>query len=137
MSTLCDRIQESNHAIMVRMESFVEEQAVRKMLGPELWKQLCDEIQSEASHVNEVDADRIRLKRTNLSLTATDSKSAKMLQMQYLSVGPGISFALGGERGVITFRVDAAQSPSLMMMKDFQPVQPKSMAQDLVINLTR
>jgi hypothetical protein len=60
-----------------------------------------------------------------------------MLQMQYLSVGPGICFALGGERGVITFRVDPAQSPSLMMIKDFQPIQPKFLAQEFVFDLTR
>jgi hypothetical protein len=137
MSELCDIIQKSNHATMVRMENFNEQQAVRKMLGRDLWKQLCDEVQLEASHVNEVDANRIRIKRTNLSLTATDAKSAKVLTLQYLSAGPGILFAVGKERGTITFRVETTEAPSLTMMKDFQPVQPGFLAQDFIFDLIR
>ena len=93
------------------MASFVEEQAVRRMLGPDLWKQLCDEFEREAQSVNEVQAGKVRVERTGLSLAVTDSDTTRRLQLRYLDLGPGISIALGNESGTITFRVNVAGMP--------------------------
>ncbi len=122
---------------MVRMENFVEEQAVRKMLGRDLWKLLCDEIEQEAQNINEVDADRVLTQRTGLSLTATDLKRVRVLQLRYLDLGPGISCAVGNEGGTITFRVDHSPAPSLTLMLNGHPYRPRDLAMDMMVRLTR
>lgn len=136
MTSVSDRIRQTNHATMVRMENFVEEQAIRKMLGPDLWKQLCDEVEGQARNINEVDADRIQIRKTALSLRATESKRARVLQLRYLD-GPGISITLGNERGTITFGVNASPAPSLTLMLDEQPVQPRDLVENFMVRLTR
>ena len=137
MNSACDRIRESSRATIVRMENFVEEQAVRKMLGPDLWKQLCDEFEREARCVNEVQADKILIRRTGISLALTDSDSAKRLKLQYVDVGPAISVALANERGMITFRVNtSAPARSLTLMLNGQPFEPKDLVMDSMIRLT-
>ena len=56
MESLCNRIRQSNHATIVRMEAFVEEQNVRKLLGPQLWKELCDDLEGECRNLNQAEA---------------------------------------------------------------------------------
>jgi hypothetical protein len=109
---------------MVRVENFVEEQAVRKMFGPNLWKQLCDEIEREAPNLNVAQVGKILFQRTERSLKAKDTDTANVLQLQYEDAGPGIHFTVGRERGTITFRVNATPEPSLTMMLHSQPFQP-------------
>ena len=138
MEFLCDRMRQSNRATIVRMENFVEEQAVRKTLGPDLWKQLCHEFEREARCINEVQADKILIQRTEISLALTDSDSAKRLKLQYVDLLPGISIALANERGMITFRVNtSALAPSLTLMLNGQPFQPRDLVMDSMIRLTK
>jgi hypothetical protein len=137
MTSVCDRIRQTNHATMVRRENFVEEQAVRKMLGPDLWKQLCDEFVREVQSVNEVQAGKILVKRTRLSLAVADSDSARKLELKYIDFGPGISITLENECNTITFRVNASPVPSLTLMLDEQPVQPRDLVENVMVRLTR
>lgn len=135
MSTVCDMVYKANRERMIRMENFVEEQAVRKMLGPDLWKQLCDEIEQEARKLNAFQAGRVQLRRTERSLQAKDTDTANVLKLQYDEAGPGIHFAVGRERGTITFRVNATPGPSLTMMLNGDPFQPGDLMVELMQRL--
>jgi hypothetical protein len=119
------------------MENFVEEQAVRKMLGPNLWQQLCDEIEREAQQINVVQAGKILFQRTERSLKAKDTDTANVLKLQYEEAGPGIHFTVGQERGTLTFRVNATSEPTVTMMLYSQPFQPGDLMVELMQRLVR
>ena len=87
----------------------------------------------EASNVNGVQAGKMRVERTDATLKVIDTDSAATLRLQYESAGVGILT----NRGAITFRVNTSPEPSIMLVWNATPYQPKILAQDLMIGLVR
>src|ERR1017187_7865276 len=116
MESLCSRIRQSNHATIVRMEAFVEEQNVRKLLGPQLWKELCDDLEGECRNLNQAEAGILSYERSALRFTARNQRTARVLRLRYEDVGPGIPYAVGIENGVISFRVNTSPVVSLFLV---------------------
>jgi hypothetical protein len=117
---------------------FVEEQNIRRALGPAAFQKLCALIQSECEHVNNVSLDRFLMDRTAMSLKIKDTRNARVLFLEYDENAACIHHTESGKpSGAIVFRVDKTPMPSLMPVHNGVPYIPGELAMALVIGLTR
>jgi hypothetical protein len=66
---------------------FVDEQNIRRALGPALWHSLADAVAQECAHANEHVRDIFRVERSPLSLSVRHT-SGRVLRLDYREAGP-------------------------------------------------
>src|ERR1700761_8205682 len=74
---------------LIEMSHFVEEQNVRRSLGPAKWGELCDAVEKHCAYANEV-RQLFLIDRTPLSCLIKSTQTAKRLLMRYDEGGPCI-----------------------------------------------
>lgn len=117
---------------LVEMSHFVEEQSVRRSLGPAKWGELCNAIEKECANANEV-RQLFLIDRTPLSCSIKSTQTAKRLLLRYDEAGPSVECQFSGAPlQNITFRVDTTPAPSLMLMWNGRPDLPNDLALSLI-----
>ena len=118
--------------------AFMEEQNIRRALGPALWHRLCDEIERECSAADEEIGKTFQVKRQSTLLTVKRLSNARSLRLEYEELGPCISVQESGKRPInVTFRVDSSPSPVLTPMLDGNPMLVTELAMSLILGLSR
>lgn len=117
---------------------FVEEQNVRRSLGPALWEDFCNGIEIECKHANQHVGETFLVNRTPVSLTVRHLPSGRTLRLEYQEAAACIAYRESGKpTGAITFRVNKTAAPSLTLMYNGAPYVTKELAEDLIIGLSQ
>ena len=132
-------LQQRNKAQDEKVERacFVEEQSIRRSLGPSLFRTFCDEIQAECARFNNAVGERLLTSRFPLELTVKDLKTCRFIRFEYDDECPSVHWTESGASGEITFRVDKTPAPFLRLMHNGSPFMAKLLAMEFVVGLTR
>lgn len=137
MQTPAEFIRNTDDTLSAERRCFVEEQNVRRSLGPALWTDLCDEIQTECSNINGTGTNRMTVSRNTASMTIRDSRTGQSLQLEYNAGGPCVDWRVsGGAVRNIAFQIVNGPVPSLIPFIN-GPVTIKDAAMDLIMRLVR
>jgi hypothetical protein len=116
----------------------VEEQNIRRSLGPALFERFCDAVQAECEHLNSVAANRMIVTRTPLSISVKDAKTVQSMELTYQDLAPCISYQKSGRLvDNITFRVEKGTAPTLTLVYSGVPHRVEELATSLIVGLAR
>ena len=82
MTSISEEVARVRRDRIVSMENFVEEQNVRNLLGPQIWRRLSAELVSECRNICEVQAGLVLHKSSELSFTARNTETARALTLR-------------------------------------------------------
>jgi hypothetical protein len=126
-------ITSARRARMVEMENFIEEQNVRRSLGPALWNNLCNEFEDECRNLNNVEKRFLIEKTAPTTRKIRDLRTGRVLRLQYEGLAGNIAYEFGREKGNIGFQLSTDPVPSLICQYNGTPYQ----AHDLVYEIMK
>lgn len=130
--SIAEQVEADSHRRLVERSVFMEEQNIRKALGPALWEKLCGAIVNECKHANSVGEQVFEVDEQPRTLVVKRLTTAKKVRLEYEELSASISvYESGRQSSNITFRVDSNPAPSLMPMYNNAPM----LLNDLAISL--
>ena len=114
--SIAERPAYEQHQRLIERLAFVEEQNIRRVLCPAYWQGLCDEIEKECKHANEV-VPTFQVDRSPIVLSVRHLQKAATLRLEYVELDPCISVRETGRPVTnIVFGINATPAPSLIAM---------------------
>jgi hypothetical protein len=130
-------ITSARRARMVEMENFIEEQNVRRSLGPALWNNLCNEFEEECRNLNNVEKRFLIEKTARTIRKIRDLQTGNFLRLQYEELAGNIAYEFGRQKGNIGFQLNTAPVPSLVCVYNGTPHQPHDLVYEMMHDFLR
>ena len=136
MQTLMEIVRDQEVKRTREQECIVEEQNIRRSLGPAIWADLCGGIEAECSNINSSHAGRVKVSRNALSMSVRDSLTGRGLRLNYNNVGPCIDWSISGEPARnIVFQIIGSPAPALLLVFDGGPLPLREVVHELMFRV--